>query len=485
MKKEVALKCLKNSIWFKVIITLLVIVAFRFLRFIPLVTINIGVISKLMQQAGVNDYISLFAFNFWPYLSACIILQVASIFIPPLKRLHFSDESARLKLVMLTMATALIIAFIQGLNVSAMLYKDLSLLGALLIQNKTIFILVSALSFTAGLFILIWLAEIINKWGIGNGIPILIVSSIAAEMFSSFKFIQSTYKGGFFSEFVLMYLYIAIIVLILFYNFVTELQRRVYINYESKDKIIKTKTFIPIRNTWVARMPISIGIGIIWLPFRYLSYYENETVYKMAEKISSSNIIYAAILFALILVLTYLYKAIIYKPQHVIKLMKKYKANFENVRDKNGLAFLKTSGHIYALGSALFLFFVAMLPTLAHIFLDNQPVDFNKGAQVVISLISGVGLLILIGVITDIKRQFKAYIKMKKSDIKDWSLCYTSIDEIEANIKKGFLESKGIPAVIMPYQFTWGLPIRTAIDKFEVYVGALDRDLARDYLKNQ
>jgi preprotein translocase subunit SecY len=485
MKREVVVKSLKNNILFKVIITLLVIAAFRFLKFIPLVTINIGVISKLMQQAGVNDYISLFAFGFWPYLSACIILQVASIFIPPLKRLHFSNGSARLKLVSLTMITALVLAFVQGLSVSAVLYKDLSLLGALLIQNKTIFILVSALSFTAGLFILIWLAEIINKWGIGNGIPILIVSSITAEIFSSLKFVQSTYEGGFFSEFVLIYLYIAIIVLILFYNFVTELQRKVCIDYEAKNKVAKTRTFIPIRNTWIGRMPISIAIAIIWLPFRYLSYYENETVYKIAEKISSSNLVYAVILFVLLIGLTYLYKAIVYNPGHIMKLMRKYKASFQNIQDENDLSFLKTSGHIYALGTALFLFFVAMLPTLGHLFLENQPVDLNKGAQAVISLLSGVGLLILIGVITDIKRQFKAYIKMKKSDIKDWSLCYTSIDEIEANIKKGFLESKGIPAVIMPYQFTWGLPIRTAVDKFEVYVRALDIELARDYLNNQ
>ena len=91
---------------------------------------------------------------------------------------------------------------------------------------------------------------------------------------------------------------------------------------------------------------------------------------------------------------------------------------------------------------------------------------------------------VIVGVIIDIKRQVRVCGQMQKSDVRDWLLCYTSIGEIEANIKKAFLESKGIPAIVKPYQFTWGLPIRTAIDKFEVYVRALDADLARDYLLN-
>lgn len=466
------------------IITLLVIAIFRFLRFIPLVTINLGVIKNIIGDTGFGNYISIFTLGFWPYLSACIILQIAGVFIPPLKRLSFDSESGRNKLVSLTLILALIVAFIQGAGISSALYKDLSLWQALLIQNKIGFVCISALSFTAGLFILIWLAQIINRWGIGNGIPILITSSIAAEIFNNVRLANANYGGNLFCQFMFIYIYIAAIILVLFYNFITELQRKIYINYKDKNETIITKTFIPMRNSWLGRMPLTIAVGVIWLPFQYLTYYENKSIYSIAERLASSNFIYITTLFLLVMIFTFIYMAIVYKPNYIIKTMKKYKAKLEGIKDIETSNFLKRNALIYAAGSGLFLFFVALLPTLTHLFISKQPCEIAEGSNIVIATLSGAGLLVLVGVLTDVKRQIKAYLQMQKSDIKNWTLCYTDIDEIEANIKKGFLESRGIPAVIKPYQFTWGMPIRTAIDKFEVYVRTLDADLARDYLTN-
>ena len=474
----------KSSIWVRIVVTLAVIVGFRFLRFIPLVTINLGVIKNIIGDAGFGSYVSIFALGFWPYLSSCIILQIAGVFIPPLKRLSFGSESGRNKLIALTLILALIIAFIQGLGMSSALYKDLSLWQALLIQNKILFICVSALSFTAGLFILIWFAQIINRWGIGNGIPILITSSIVAEIVNNIRLANSSYEGSFFCQFMLIYIYIAAIILIIFYNFVTELQRKVYISYKDKSETIKTKTFIPIRNSWVGRMPLTIAVGVIWLPFQYLTYYQNKSVYSIAEKLASSNFVYISSLFVLVMIFTLMYKAIVYKPRHILNLMRRYKAKFEGIKEEDTSSFLKRTSMIYGLGSGLFLAFIATLPTLVHIFLTKQPCDMTEGSNVIMVALSGAGLLVIVGVLIDVKRQIKACLEMQKSDTKDWTLCYTTIDEIEANIKKGFLESRGIPAVIKPYQFTWGMPIRTVIDKFEVYVRTLDVDLARDYLTN-
>jgi len=293
----------KDSILMKILITLAVIVVFRFLRFIPLVTINLGAIKNIIGDAGFGSYVSIFTLGFWPYLSACIILQIAGVFISPLKRLCFDSEVGRKKLVMLTLVLALIIAFIQGLSISSALYRDLSLWQALLIQNKVAFVCISALSFTAGLFILIWLAQIINKWGIGNGIPILITSSIVAEIVNNIRMTNVSYDGNFFSQFMLIYIYVAAIILFIFYNFVTELQRKVYINYKGKNETIITKTFIPMRNSWAGRMPLTIAVGAIWLPFHYLTYYENKTIYSIAEKLASSNVVYILSLFVLVMIL--------------------------------------------------------------------------------------------------------------------------------------------------------------------------------------
>ena len=474
----------KNNIFIKILITLAVIVVFRFIRFIPLVTINLGVIKNIIGGGGFGSYVSIFTLGFWPYLSACIILQIAGVFIPPLKRMYFSSEAGRKKLVSLTLILAIIIAFIQGLDISSALYKNLFLWQALLIQNKIIFICVSSLSFAAGLIILIWLAQIISRWGIGNGIPILIVSSIIAEIVNNIRLASSSGEGSFFSQFTLIYIYIAAIILVIFYSYVTELQRKVYVNFKDKNKTIMTKTYIPMRNSWAGRMPLAIAIGAIWLPFRYLAYRENNFIYSIAEKLSSSNLVYISSLFILVMIFTFMYTAIIYKPGYILNTLKKYKAKFNGIDEKETGNFLKRSGLICAFGSGLFLFFVAALPALTQMFLAKQPCEINEGSNVMAATLSGVGLLVIVGVVIDVKRQIKAYHQMQRSDVKDWSLCYTAIDEIEANIKKGFLQSKGIPAVVKPYQFTWGMPIRTAIDKFEVYVRRSDTDLARDYLTN-
>jgi len=101
---------------------------------------------------------------------------------------------------------------------------------------------------------------------------------------------------------------------------------------------------------------------------------------------------------------------------------------------------LKRGGFIYAFASGLFLTFIAILPTVAHIFLSNQPSEMAEGSSLVMATLTGAGLLVLVGVLTDVKRQIRAYLQMRKSDIKNWTLCYTTIDEIEANIKKVFGE---------------------------------------------
>ena len=90
--------------------------------------------------------------------------------------------------------------------------------------------------------------------------------------------------------------------------------------------------------------------------------------------------------------------------------------------------------------------------------------------------------MLIVGVIFDLTKQLEFYKAILDSGLDNWTVCYVASDEIEAEIKKSYLESKGIAALIEPLRFTWGLPIRTVVDQYRIYVAQEKKDQARELI---
>ncbi len=115
--------------------------------------------------------------------------------------------------------------------------------------------------------------------------------------------------------------------------------------------------------------------------------------------------------------------------------------------------------------TGLVLILISNLPGLIWPFiLNSKAVSFAVG---------GTGTLFLVGVFFDLMKQLEFFKKKKKeSGIENWAVCYIAPDEIEAQIKTGYLAAKQIPALMEPLRFTWGMPIRTAVDQYRIHVPA-------------
>lgn len=150
----------------------------------------------------------------------------------------------------------------------------------------------------------------------------------------------------------------------------------------------------------------------------------------------------------------YLYGAIVLSPKRTNQLAGQYGYLF------SAEAFKKEALKILLL-TALVLVVVFYQPGLVRRFiLNSRSVSFAVG---------GTGVLLLVGVFFDLLKQLEFLKRKRESGIPDWKLCYTAMDEMEAALKAGFLGEKGIPALVEPLRFTWGMPIRTAVDQYRIY----------------
>jgi hypothetical protein len=124
--------------------------------------------------------------------------------------------------------------------------------------------------------------------------------------------------------------------------------------------------------------------------------------------------------------------------------------------------------------TALFLTVVALTPDLV--------MAFFKVPYLVASFFGGMSIAFAVGVFSDIIKQLGFFKDKRDSGTKDWNICYIAFDEVEAKIKSEFLKSKGISALVEPLRFTWGMPIRTMVDQYRIYVPADRKEEARNLI---
>jgi len=124
-------------------------------------------------------------------------------------------------------------------------------------------------------------------------------------------------------------------------------------------------------------------------------------------------------------------------------------------------------------------FFIGLFLLILAVFPDSI-MAFFQVPYMVASIFGGASLLIVVGVLYDIQEQIQAKLEMESAD--SHITCDIAFDEIEATIKKGFLEANGIKCIVEPLRFTWGLPIRTAVDEYRLNVSESNSKTAKDLL---
>ena len=182
---------LKSRIWF----TLGALVIYRLGTYIPIPGIDPAILQEIfarnsggilgmfdMFSGGALGRMTIFALNIMPYISASIIIQLLTAVSPTLEALKKEGESGRKKLNQYTRYGTVVLAAVQSYGIAAGLEGMRSGVHSAVIDPGIFFRLVTMITLTGGTVFLMWLGEQITARGIGNGISLIIMAGIVANL---------------------------------------------------------------------------------------------------------------------------------------------------------------------------------------------------------------------------------------------------------------------------------------------------------------
>ena len=416
----------------RILVTLSLLLVYRFGAQIVLPGIDTTQLAQLTSNTdsgilgilnaftgGAFSNASVFALGIMPYISASIVVQLMGIAIPYLQKLQKEGESGRKTINQITRWLTIGICVVQA---PAYLYS----LGALGVPDSAFvlgkgldFIIPSVVILVTGTVFAMWLGEKITDKGIGNGISLLIMVGIIANMPQSFvqEFISrtSTTSGG------LMFVLIEVILwflVILGSVLLVMATRQIPVQYARRtasggfDKnAVGTRQYIPLKLNASGVMPIIFAQAIMFAPGLLGKTFNNTALGQWME-VQFQDIFGLAynILFALLIIIfTYFYTAITVPTNKMADDLKRSGGFIPGVLPgKETGDFLDKIMSLITLPGSIFLALLAILPALAVKLVDIQP-----GWAL---FYGGTSLLIMVGVAIDTVQQVNAYLLNRHYD---------------------------------------------------------------------
>ncbi len=408
-------KSLRNRVLFVVFI----LVIFRFLGTIPVPGVNTTQLSEFLAN---NQLLSLFStltggglssfsivmLGVSPYITASIIMQVMGMMTPSLKELmQESGEIGRKKFGQYTRLLSVPISLVQSFAFLKFLQTQ-GAIGALSMSAMIVNILI----ITAGSVLLMWLGELINEYGIGNGVSLLIMGGIIASLPTSISQFLFTFTVD---QIPMALAYFAIgLIVIAGVVYIYEAERPVGVTYARQVRGIRqlggSDTYIPLRLTQAGVMPIIFASSMLVFPQFLVTILQNSSspvILNIAQAVGSflqNQWSYGIVYFALVVFFTYFYTAITFDPKQIATNLQKNGAFVPGVRpgDPTRLFLANVVTRITLVGS-IFLGIVAVLP----IIVQNM-------TGITAFAVGGTSLLITVSVVIDLIRRIDAQVSMQE-----------------------------------------------------------------------
>lgn len=376
-KKIMASDELKRKFGF----TLLIFVCARLLANVPLPFINTSVLESMFQQyeflsflnivaGGTLASLSLVAVGISPYITASIIMQLMTFVWPSLKELQKEGEKGRLKLNQYTRLLSLPVAIVQSFSIITILRSSnlLTASGVGVVATLIFFL-------TVGSFMMLWLAELIGAYGIGNGTSMIMLLGIVSQLpttLGQFDSIMSS--SGWFKVAAMILGLLAVVAVVVLMD---QSVRKVPIQYarriQGNRQIGGQTTFFPIKLNSVGVMPIIFAVTIMSIPSfigSLLQQLDKSTVwYQIGEFLGTyftrSNPWYIAIYFVIVFVFSYFSAVLFFDTKDISDELKKSGAFIPGIRPgQHTQKFLETVMKRLTFVDGIFLGTIAVLPFL-------------------------------------------------------------------------------------------------------------------------
>ncbi len=400
----------------KILTTLLILAFFRFLAHIPVPGVNLDLLRQFFQQNQILSLLDIFsggtlanfsiaALGLGPYINASVMFQLLTMLIPRLEELQKEGEYGQAKINQYVRLATIPLSALQSLGMYGIL-KTQNIIPSL----SWAVLLALVLSMVAGTMIMIFLGDLISQYGLGNGTSLLIFAGIVARYPVTVLQTGTAYQGSG-NLFNLLVVLILIIVLIASIVMVDEAVLRVPIQSARRlgsGRTPLTQTsYLPIKVNTAGVMPIIFAVSLASIPSMLGGFLGSvPSLSSFARQISSifstTGYVYPIFYFLLVLLFTYFYTTVVFKPKDIADQLRKNGSFIPGIRPgqatEKRLSYLLS--RVTVIG-AVFLGAVAVLPNLAQ-----------RVTGISTLTVGGTGILIVVSVIIELTRKIENVVQM-------------------------------------------------------------------------
>jgi preprotein translocase subunit SecY len=414
---------LKNRIWF----TIGALIVFRFLSFVPLPGVNPVILAKLYDktQGGILDLfntfsggslsrMSLIALGVMPYITASIVVQLAAALHPALMALKKEGEAGRKKLNQYTRYGAVLLCAIQGwfLAVSLEAYGASSGLPAV-VDPGLVFRVGAVISLVGGTMFLLWLGEQITARGIGNGVSLIIMAGIVAQMPTFASNLGQAYSAGDTGSILIIALIVLLVGMILGICFFERAQRRLLIQYPKRatqrGMMQADRSHLPLKLNTAGVIPPIFASSLLLLPLTITQFagkslnpdsFGGKLVVTLNQYLGHGKPLYMALYASGIIFFSFFYTAVVFNPEETAENLKKNGGFIPGIRPgKNTANYLDYVLTRVTVIGALYLTVVCTVPEY-FLSMTGLPLLFMGGTS----------LLIVVNVTVDTITQIQSHL---------------------------------------------------------------------------
>ncbi|MGQ0533510.1 MAG: preprotein translocase subunit SecY [Caulobacteraceae bacterium] len=266
---------LQKRIWY----TIIALIVYRIGTFIPIPGIDPAAFAQAFQQqaggilgmfntfsGGAVERMAIFALNVMPYISASIIMQLMSTSVPSLERLKKEGEVGRKQINQYTRYLTLLLAVVQSYGIAIGLQSS-----AGVVTNPGLFFIASTvITLTGGTMFLMWLGEQVTARGVGNGISLIIMAGIIAELPRVIMSTLALARTGDVNAFAIFAIGALMLAVIVFVVFIERSQRRLVVQYPKRQQgnrmFMGESSFLPLKINTAGVIPPIFASSLLMLP---------------------------------------------------------------------------------------------------------------------------------------------------------------------------------------------------------------------------
>lgn len=402
---------------------LAMMVIFRFTAHIPLPGIDLEALHRFFQANQVLGLLNLFsggtvrnfavvALGVAPYITASIILQLLTMIIPRLEEIQKEGEQGQRRINQWTRLLTIPLGIIQSFGLIQLLKQSEF---AILTRTDSFHLITLIATVTAGTVFLMWLGELMSEKKVGNGISLLILAGILADIPRVIGQLVATYDS---SQFFTYALYVAVaIVTIVGVVFITEGQRNIPVQYarqvRGQGSSGGVMTSLPLRVNMAGVIPIIFAISLLLFPSVVAQFFIHAKTAWVAQaaqwivSIIQNQTVYGCLYFLLVVLFTFFYTAVVFHPDQIAENLQKQGGFIPGIRPGKPTAeYLQSIINRLNIIGALFLGMIAVLPIL---------VQGLSGSTVL--AIGGTSLLIVVSVVIESVKQVESQLTMREYDV--------------------------------------------------------------------